>query len=211
MPSRTNHFTGIHRQDRHEWWRQHITLGVAAVIVFTTGLFETAHGQPILQLIEMETVNYGALPSGGNIDRPSIAVRDDGLVHIAISDFEVRTTPPPIVPLKIATRGAMGDWTYLTITPFGDHPVPHFLSSGELGVMYMGFTDQLTIEFARVGDTSAQIEAVFQLDGNPGNFVRFTPWAIENTNDIQGVVLLFNLRLRRTASGWSSATLSGMP
>jgi hypothetical protein len=209
MHLRTNHLTGIHRQGRHAWWRGRIMWGVAVVIVFTTGLSGTAHGQSLLQLLRLETVNYGALPSGGNIDRPSIAVRDDGLVRIAISDYE-GTCCPLVVPLKVATRGAMGDWTYLTITNYGDHPVPRFLSSGELGVIYMDYADQLTIKFARVGDTSAQIEAVFQLGLNPGGFVRLAPWAIQNTNDIQAVVL-FNLRLRRTATGWSSAALSGMP
>jgi len=92
-------------------------LRIALIIVFFIGLSENTYGQSPLQLLQLETVNYGALPSGGEFDRPSIAVRNDGLVRIAITDSQGGCCPV-VAPLKVATRGAVGDWTYLTITNY---------------------------------------------------------------------------------------------
>jgi len=111
--------------------------------VSASGPSNTVHAET-LEVVRLETVAYDALAShwagGGNTDRPSIAVRDDGLVRIAITDSE-GTCCPLVAPLKVATRGARGDWTHQTITSYGDHPVPHFLPSGDLGILYMDYGD----------------------------------------------------------------------
>jgi len=159
---------------------------------------------------QIETVEYDALDSPGpNLDRPSIAVRHDGLVRIAITDFQGACCPQ-VAPLKIATRGGRGGWTYLKINDYGDHPVPHFLPNGDLGVLYMDYADRFTIKFARVGDSSAQVENVFQLGLNPSEFTRLVPWVIENYHYLQAVVL-FDLRLRRTLTDWNSVALLKTP
>ena len=178
----------------------------AIISLLVMGWPGKAHCQSQIELVQLETVDYEALPSGGNVDRPSIAVRDDGLVRIAISDFQ--SCCPVIVPLKVATREATGDWSYLTITDRGDHPVPHFLASGELGILFMDFGDAFTIKFARTDGMSVQIEPVFQLGLSPSGFVRLAPWEIENIDDIQAVVVEGDLRLRRLAGVWDSADLS---
>jgi hypothetical protein len=162
-----------------------------------------AQAQPRLELRRLETVSYAALPSGNNFDRPSIAVRRDGQVRISITDFGVSCCPL-LAPLKVVTRRGDGDWSVLTVTNHGDHAVPHFLPTGELGVLYMDFADLATIKFARVDNKTASIEDVQHLGLNPSAFEHLVPWFVRPDGEIQAVTR-FELRFRRTAAGWNSA------
>ena len=141
------------------------------------------------------------------VDRPSVAVRSDGLVRIAIADFQGPCCPLQ-VPLKVATRSATGGWTHLPIASYGDHPVPHFLANGNLGVMYNDFGARMTIRFAEVTSSSATIQTAYSLGLNPSGFTRLMPWVTERTGDLQAIIQR-GIRLRRTASGWASAAFSG--
>ncbi|MHC4515016.1 MAG: hypothetical protein ACYS5W_15105 [Planctomycetota bacterium] len=161
-----------------------------------------------IRIVLNERVSYSALTSSGsNQDRPSIAVRNDGLVRIAIADFQ-GTCCPLQVPLKVATRGATGGWTHLTVNAYGDHPVPHFLRNGNLGVTYNDFQARMTIRFAEVTASSATIQSAYSLGLNPSGFTRLTPWAAELTGGIQAIIQR-GIRLRRITSSWSNAPLSG--
>jgi hypothetical protein len=181
-----------------------LTLTVLVAILLQVAGSSTAFAQGRLELCRLETVDYGALPSSsGNVDRPSIAVRSDGQVRIAITDYESGCCSPIVAPLKVATRRRDGEWTFLTVTNFGDHPTPHFLPGGNLGILYMDYGDRNTLKFARVSNTEAKIESVYHLGLNPGQFEHLAPWSVRGDGEIQAVTR-FGLRFRRTSAGWSS-------
>lgn len=161
---------------------------------------------------QVEVVQYQALPSSrANHDRSAIAVRQDGLVRIVIKDFEGACCPL-VAPLKVATRGTSGDWSVFTIATYGDHPVPHFLPTGELGVTYLDYSPWSDrIKFAIVGDSSFTTQDIYDVGINPGQFLRLTPWTIQANNDIQAVSPI-GFRFRRLVnSGWETAEMTGTP
>jgi len=180
----------------------------ASALALALGLGVPSPAFAQIRIVLNERVSYSALTSSGsNQDRPSVAVRNDGLVRIAIADFQGSCCPLQ-VPLKVATRGATGGWTHLTVNNYGDHPVPHFLRNGNLGVTYNDFQAGSKIQFAEVTSSSTTIQTAYSLGLNPSGFTRLTPWAAELAGGLQGIIQR-GIRLRRTTSGWSNAPLSG--
>lgn len=166
----------------------------------------TCPAQPALQLKVLETVPYGA-QDGSDPDRPSIAVRNDGLIRVAIEDFE------PSV-LKVATRDSKGNWTYINVANFGDQPTAAFLPNGKLGVTYVAFSNFYEPKLARVGDSDATTEGLrMTLPFNPSLYYRVLPWVVDSNGNLQVVSMLNSMRLKSTLGmlGWNSVALPSLP